>query len=297
VGEPPTGSTAKTGRRTHRLLLAFDGQATSEYMAKLADTMFSDNQWAHMFRKDQVLQLRIFQLGIRARATCYQLLVVRRRTWPYRLFSGLRDDAVFGELAAAPDCVLDPYTVSFKAYYSDCMGSERSKQELQIVASMADTDTASTERLHSENQRRAKHKVWTHAPDLGSMSAWYVARCSHRQAMDLDRHSGDPAAGQRKRKSRRRPREPAGEEPAKKKRRGGGGAWRAFLHVAGQGHAFTKANMETLTNEYHAVSAEERFPDLGRVGHASSSKQTTRFWPTTPTPWASVCATSIASGA
>ena len=76
--------------------------------------------------------------------------------------------------------MLDPYTKCFADEYAgDLLGMD-AKAELELVARFADTDTASTERVHSENQRRGKHKVWTHPPDLASTSAWFMARSVYR---------------------------------------------------------------------------------------------------------------------
>lgn len=123
----------------------------------------------------------------RAGAATYQLVHVRHRTFPYRLFTLLRDGHAAEAIEGTPPCVLDEYSENFcTTYHGNLVGAD-ALAELELVAALADTDSASTERLHSQNQRRAKFKVWMHPPDLTTMSAWAVARQMQPSTEQLDK--------------------------------------------------------------------------------------------------------------
>ena len=169
----------QTGKRSYRMLLAHDGLNTATFMQAMHGLLFDPRKWQHLKNKIGKTRGLIFRVAARAGATAYQLLEVRHRTWPYRLFSLLKRDEVVEELARVAEhqpCLLDDYTRSFAEEYAGHLLGPDARAELELVARFADTDTASTERVHSENQRRGKHKVWTHPPDLASTSAWYMAR-------------------------------------------------------------------------------------------------------------------------
>jgi len=171
------------GHRTYRMLVAHDGLSTHTFMHALHRLMHEQDTWRHLKVKSGAARGLLFRVLARAGATAYQLLETRHRSWPYRLFSLLRsDDAVEALTALAADhpCVLDDYTKSFVREYEGALAGPEARVELELVARFADTDTASTERIHSETQRRGKHKVWSHPPDLPSMSAWYLARTVFR---------------------------------------------------------------------------------------------------------------------
>ena len=173
----------QTGKRSYRMLLAHDGLNTATFMQSLHGLLFDTRKWHHLNQKSGKTRSLIFRVVARAGATAYQLLETRHRSWPYRLFSLLKRDDIAGELARLAEehpCLLDAYTKNFADEYDGRLTGPDAKAELELVARFADTDTASTERVHSENQRRGKHKVWTHPPDLASSSAWYMTRTVYR---------------------------------------------------------------------------------------------------------------------
>ena len=181
---------------------------------------------------------------------------MRHRWYPYRTFTLLRSDDDLQDLKDAPPCTLDPYSESFQDHYEADLRSALALQELQLVAQLADTDTASTERVHSENQRRAKFKVWTHPNDLTSLSSWFVARSHGRQQAYFDRCRGkETAAGGDTPVSAG----PGASGPAEKKQRGGGGgAWRAFVSLRSSSQKLTAEFSAALGAEYSALTEEEK---------------------------------------
>ena len=261
----------QTGLRSYRMLVAFDGTATQGYLSAVSTMMFELKSWKYVRQTTQAMELFIFKLLARGGSSCYQLLTVRHRTWPYKLLDILRDHNVALELEQAPDCTLDLYTLSFKQYYTGRLSSPEAISELQLVGTLADTDSASTERLHSQNQRRAKFKVWTHPTDLATMSSWFIARGLHRdRAKPPDnsvQSSGRVKVGRAWRgKLKAAMADGLGELPLVKKRRtGGGGPWRAFLHDKSHGVCFTGESLQALSIEYQNLSDAqwEHYQELG----------------------------------
>ena len=155
---------ATKGTRRYQVLEAYDGAPTLKFFEEFGHLMFDSAVWKSLVRRSQAMQRELFRFLARGSAACFQLVHVRHRTWPYRTFDLLRNERVAQELRDTPECVLDVYTANFRTHYWGDLGGAGSKRELQAVAQFADTDTASAERLHSENQRRAKFRVWTHLP-------------------------------------------------------------------------------------------------------------------------------------
>ena len=261
----------RTTERSYQILIALDGKNTGDFLENLGDLMFRPSAWQHLERRTQSQQLFIFKLLARAGASAYSLLVVRQRAWPYKTFDILRHPSVTGPLLeATSDCQLDGYTAGFKEHYKGELTGVLARSELQHILYLAGTDAASTERLHSENQRRSKMKVWTHPTDLPTLSSWYVARCAFRQGADLQRQQAKeapPSAQPRQRKRKRRQQQPS-DAPRKQRRTGGGGAWRAFVHMKLKGAAFTAATMAEVSQEYRSLSPEAKayWENLGKLG-------------------------------
>ena len=137
-----------------------------------------------------------------------------------------------------------------------------------MVGQFADTDTASTERLHSENQRRGKFRVWTHPSDLCSLSTWFIARSQYRQAAELQRGCSDAVKKQAIENVAASAAGPVVLPESKKPRRGGGGAWRAFCKIHATGVKLTGDVASRLSAQYRALTPEEKqkYIDLGELG-------------------------------
>ena len=256
----------REGARKYRPLVSHDGQSVHEYFDDAESMLFQEERWKWLLDKSQAVQLHLFRLLTRGAACTYQLLHCRHRWYPYRLFDLLRSDRTRNHLQDQPACVLDEYTDNFRTFHGDDMRGAFALQELQLVGQLADTDTASTERLHSENQRRGKFRVWTHPSDMASLSVWYVARSHRRELMELGRHRSEDSAERQMPLVDRR-----GDGPVlpvqKKARRGGGGAWRAYCHMHGKGRKFDAAVAAELSAGYAALTADERakYESLGSL--------------------------------
>ena len=133
--------------------------------------------WRWLAARDHSEEMlcKLFILIARQGAAAYELLQCRHRTWPYRLFEILTDDAVADLLLEHNDFELDEFTLHFKQFYGDDnLTGVSAKAELATLGAVCKTDTASTERWHSRNQRRAKFRVWSHTQDLESLSAKFL---------------------------------------------------------------------------------------------------------------------------
>ena len=150
------------GKRTYRMLVAHDDITTLTLLGNIRDQMFCPDTWKFLRRKAADVRSLIFRMLARPSVAAHQLLRVRHRTWPYKLFALMRDDAIATELDEAYSqraCVLDSYSTDFAKTYVGALSGKAARAELELVGRFADTDTASAERIQSENTRRATFKV------------------------------------------------------------------------------------------------------------------------------------------
>ena len=255
----------KDGHRKFRPLESHDGGPVRDLIGHFDKQLFEEGFWICLKDKSQRAQAHLFKLAVRGASAAYQLLHARHRNWPYRLWGMLRPGGDTADrLAAAPDCTLDDYSKSYKDYHGAGLGGEAGMRELQVVGQMADTDTASTERLHSVNQRRAKFQVWTHRPDLASMSSWFLSNGHCRQTTDFSLHRGRSGSDTRAIDGG------SGSGAVlpvdqKKKSRGGGGAWRAYVHVHAKDRIMDGPAWSELARGYRSLSpaGRKRYDEMG----------------------------------
>lgn len=242
------------GRRDYRLLLAYDSKETYDFMDGLTRIMFNDREWELVQVRTEARQLEAFLAVLRLGAMGHQLVLHRNRKTPYKTFHSLRDPEWCEQLRTSPHCTLDPYTINMLKFYEGMCDSECAKAELQTILEICETDTVSTERLHSTNNSRTLHRSSTHKMDLPTLDAYYIGRQTRAAERSADAIS-------RKRRAVPRP------EP-EQRRRGGGGAWRAFLHVHARGQACTGDYFTEMSRRFGRLTAEEKnhYIELGRIG-------------------------------
>ena len=249
-------SQMKTGSRKLRPLVAHDDESIVELFCEIDMQLFDSSHWRNLRDRTQRAQRHLFKLASRGATAAYQLIRVRHRGWPYRLWDILRPGQTVYDLLFAPECTLDEYAANFRSHYALGAEGAAGQMELRVVGEFAHTDTSSTERIHSVNQRRMKHQVWTHRCELTTLGSWFLANCHSRQAAEYARHmspvgsqgpSGSPAAS-------------SGDVamPLVKKHKGGGGPWRAFLHVHAKGQKLSSADFSALSARYKALSDTDK---------------------------------------
>lgn len=247
-----------TGSREYQLVVAHTGKDDSELLQSAGKLMYCPEEWRVIRQRNEEMQRHIFVLVARLAAAAYRLLVVRHRRWPFKLFKLLSDPLVKEELLDAKDCCLDGYTQSFREYYGEEAGGPAAIAELVSVAAVSHTDTASVERWHSRNQRRAQFRVWTNCQDLETLSAKFLGmQC--RDACVVRDDAGRPA------KRLRGPRPSAKLGAGPKRRMGKSGPWRAFVHIKAAGRQLSPEFSAQLSEEYRALDAEalEYYRELG----------------------------------
>ena len=273
------------GTRRYRPLVSFDGRAVQRFFTEHQTMTFEPGAWDNMLDMSQAASLHTFRLLTRGAAACYELLHVRHRWFPYRLFDVLRRDEAATELGAFErDCIFDDYTKNFRQYHKADLAGPLARQELQLVAQYSDTDTASTERCHSENQRRSKFRVWTKPNDVSTLSCWFVARAHNRQVYERERH---------RKESRRTGGTRAVSDgvvlPVRKKLKagqgGGGGPWRAYCHKHAAGRKISGELAAELSRGYAALTPEEmaEYEAIGNIATSLHREGERSFGPRAPT--------------
>lgn len=256
----------KSGRRRYQVEVAHEGLAENAFLQAAAALVFDPSSWAHVYDKSEQKGLTAFVLAARMSAACYELLLVRHRFWPYRTLAAASKPELFEELQNAEDCVLDEFTEGFKRHYKDNLGGKVATAEIIALLASLETDTASTERHHSRNERRNKFRVQTHEQELSEMSAWFASRSCSECRRDV--HStgapklkGSSAAPTQKaiRGSR--------AATSQKRKAGWSWTWRAFQHVQCQGRWMCKELAAELSEKYKRLSAKELeyYKELGQI--------------------------------
>jgi len=240
------------GTRDYRVLVALDGEATGSFLQEITELMVSPGTVGLLplqLHSDRVL---LFKMLARSGATAFQQVKQMHERWPYKTFDIIRSPARAEELKACPECMLDEWTLHFRKFYGDQVGGEVAIQELLAIAGSLHTDTISTERLHSVNQRRAMHKGWGKLHSLDELSAWFLANANRRIIMDLPqpetgmtfshhkpgtsqpapaRQQASATVGTKGKDHGAKVASQRRKRPHSHLRGGGGGPWRAFLHV------------------------------------------------------------------
>ena len=115
-----------------------------------------------------------------------------------------------------------------------------SQLELRGGLLTAKTDSSSTERAHSKNERRARFRVWTHTQDLASLSAWFsTGTVCVPSAFEVHAETVEGAGPESARAAASSSSAPA---PARARRQvpSSWWTWRAFQHMEGGGTFCTR---------------------------------------------------------
>lgn len=245
----------QTGTREYQICLAASGDDDFKLMGAMSQLAMDCGQWSMLQQRSEDVCLLLFKSVSRSGALALDLLERRHRYWPFKLFLllGADREVVATQLADAPGCSLDAFTLGFRERYCESgLVGELAIAELRLLAALCVTDTASTERWHSRNQRHSRSRVWTHSYGLPALSAHFVGKRSRGSPLPTD-----PAESGGKRRRKASAIQSAREEQASTQRSGAGGAWRAFLHIQAAGMKFTPSVITELSQKYQALGEEE----------------------------------------
>ena len=217
---------------------------------------------------------RLLRVMMRPAATFLELIALRMRTYPYKLFDLVTPEADAGaaarELLNSRQCLLDPLASWFRNRFpsEEALQSCECQVLLRVLASSISMNTYQGERLHSRNQRRSKRA------QVPTMMLSDVA-LSHMGFSGLEPFAPEPTRGPRKRRGRPPKQEegPCAEnENVRKQAKGGGGAWRSFLSQRLGGLQFSGEAITQLAQEFRDLAPEQRgvFEEIGRQGPSNN---------------------------
>ena len=265
-------------------------QALQKAISALYGGVFAKNNWAEWPWKMSLYLLRSAIHGFfpklfhtRAGACTWQLIAVRVQQCPYLVFGLLHSasaEAVAASLLDLPRCRLDSFTQALLAEYDSVQRllSTELKELLGCIASMLQTCTYNTERMHSKNLRRARKRHSTNTADVKHIALAHMSRAA-LPCFRMPKTGKQDVARKRKRGRPSSSHTVGAEEPPRKARRGGGGAWRAYQHHMGGGTRFTASSVRLLAQQYRALDLETKafYRQLGRAGdpnHTALSRST-----------------------
>lgn len=247
--------------RTYQVTDYRDDKAGHTYLSTLTRLIFAeDDTWDIMDTKTESSQLQLHILASRTAAAEYELQVVRHRWFPFLGFDGLHPGKE-DPLLTCKVCTMDAYFEGVVDHYGPNPLSKTScAAEVRAVRSVIECTTSSTERLHSENERRANFRSWTTPQDLETLSAWFAAKqcasAKHDSLVYSSRRAdrGVPTAGAVAPK----PEAGAGKKGRRRWDRDATWGWRAFQHYQGQGEWMGGAGGAMLSVTWRALDAQER---------------------------------------
>ena len=255
-----------------RLSQWLDGSYLDEFFTLAWHHLTDPACWAHI-PETETMRSRVCMVMMRAVATCHELLSITAETYPFRLFAlahaeeRQQQEALAEQVLMTRRCLLDSFTASHLQRHNTVASllCADSLETLRGLSMLAETQTASTERLHSMNLRKAKQTPMTHRPALESMALRHMSYAGHPvlrpEAPMRPARQGDQKRG---RPSKKRALQQAAEVPEAPHKGGGGGggggggSWRAFQSVMLGGQKFSTAAVKDLSQKYRSLSEEER---------------------------------------
>eukprot|EP00971_Amphidinium_carterae_P351788 6492280-Amphidinium_carterae.8 len=257
---------AEHGLRCFRMLEWHKGIEQQKYINQAVTNAKDPLLWNNICETEEWRTI-IMQTLMRPIATVWALLYIRTRGFPYSVFSLLKHTSEAEKLATArtllatPRCMRDSFGKSFLETFNteQLLLSECARQVLTAIATITATTTFSTERLHSRNSRRARHRVHTHVADLRTIALAHMGFAGPSWA----------APGWKKIQNQKRERKRVQHAQAPQKaRRGGGGAFRAFQHHHLQGRRWTGDDMKQVATAYRQLTPRKRahWEEIGRAG-------------------------------
>ena len=125
----------------------------------------------------------IWRSSFRAAAVLYQLVSIRVRGFPYKVFGAPDTPAIAKEVVSSPSCMQDDLTRQLLSCYPSeehLLHDSDFRYTLDGLAKLIVTTTFSTERLHSSNSRRAHAASSTHRPTAEHLALRHAAKATPR---------------------------------------------------------------------------------------------------------------------
>lgn len=252
--------------REYRVLLACRGVYEQEFIAGLGSILVDDTMQKSLDESQHTASMcsLCFRLVSCAAGLCHELLIARRRRYPFRLFAAAASlgDLTLEGLEEERPCLMDPWSRAVLAHYKGRLGSDEARADVLSTASQVCVDTAQIEARHSGIRRRVvKASVQTHVQQVQHASADFCLAFLSRERQRLQHLV--PAIGGG-------PDQPGGagaDASERKRKRGGGGPWRAFVHQECAGNR--KADLGQLATEYKALE-EGRMAELVALGECGT---------------------------
>ena len=251
--------------REYRLLELHKGGLLQTFYAESSSVYLSLVAWAQ-FLETELFRSRLLAVFMRCAAVVFQLVEVRVKGYPYKLFSMLEPallESTAREAEAAPKCMLDQWTRRFlDRYHGEALRGAEPRAVLELICGLGMGTTFTTERLHSKNLLRAKLRL-SKRPDLHYLSLTHMGFSVPNSCL-----TSLPAPRSLTGRRCGRPRKPQEEGDGSAGSRGGGGAWRAFISVNLGGRQLSGPVSAQLSQQYKALSAEQKayYEQLGDVG-------------------------------
>lgn len=161
------------GVRQYRLSLAAQGEDEARVFAKLNDLWTEPAMWSVMPWQAHTVAFRALAFRMISKAGCVvrQLLDFPHKSFPVRLFTLLADPTEAAKLAAAPECMLDPWSLRMKKMHPGFEGPEL-RHKLELIALLLPKDTSQIEARHATVRRLLKGaSLQTHPQALAELSS------------------------------------------------------------------------------------------------------------------------------
>ena len=132
----------------------------------------------------------------------------------------------------------------FIYYKLDNFTGNMGKAELRVVRHEIETDTGSTEREHSHNQRRARFRVWTHAQPISNLSCFFTShKCGEWKWQESDALRKQCMLT---------------DKPKEHVTKRFSWAWKAFLHCHGRGAFMSPEKLRQLSADFSVLSDDDK---------------------------------------
>ena len=239
----------------------------------------------------EVQRSNIFRHCVHAAGVIFQHVCCKYERFPWLLFRILFDgtEETAAHILQKPVSLRDEFASGFLERYCEpaLLLSPEAHETLSACAALVQTNTYSTERMHSCNSRKLAQRVLAKACSLEDMM------CQHMTAPGpgfiqeawLQKRREQTAGGGRKRRGRptkesrkslKRQQQGCQDQAEKPKRKGGGGgggSWRAYQHYQNIGKLDAEG-VRAMRDRYHALSPEEKawYAEAGRLGLSVGSK-------------------------
>ena len=221
--------------------------------------LFQDESTRRVILHTEAMATETFRTFARVWSLLYDNTYKRYSEYPFKLRDLLAEGAELDEnilcfLTARP-CALDSFSAGLREDFGtmESLKSFELRQMLHVFFAQMDTNTHSTERLHSQTTRRtrARSQLTHHLPlHQISLSQCGLAAPTYTRDLIFD------SVG---RSVKKRCRDPdMSTAPPRKRRKPGGGAFRAFIHIVGQNVVGRRPSFASLAQEYSLLTEDQK---------------------------------------